>query len=123
MTAPVAFLLVDDDAVRGAIRFALDVEGIGVVVVSSVHDFQDTLPAPGACLVMDEAPGSPHMLAALADLRARNFTMPAVILATTPTADFLEAARGLRARVVEKPLLCDELSTVIRWLSSGGAAK
>jgi DNA-binding NtrC family response regulator len=121
MSAPVVLVLVDDDAVRGAIRFALDVEGMGVEVFASLGEMQRAMPGAASCLVIDDGPDGPDMLATLEMLRGGGMSVPTVILATTPSADYLDSAHRLNASVVEKPLLCDELVTEIRRLSSGKA--
>lgn len=120
MTVPFALLLVVDDAVRGAIRFALDAEGVGVKVCSTIEELQRSGFPPGACMVLDQGPIGIDVIAVLRAARSQGIKAPAVILATTPTAKVLASARELGATILEKPLLGGELVTTIRALSGGG---
>ena len=117
MAAPKVLLLVEDDAVGGAIRFALEVEEIEVVILASFTDLLREARTPGTCVVIDQGSDGREALGFLGRLRAQGVRGGAVVLASTP-------AKGLQAEVaarggalVEKPLLCDQLVAAIRGSS------
>lgn len=116
MSAPAALLFVEDDAVRQAIRFALEVEGIPVWTCTDRDALKTAAIEAGTCLVLDltlDRDGS-LALAMLKDLRASGIIAPAIVLASTPTAHVREMAANDGAMLVEKPLLCDVLKDAIR---------
>jgi FixJ family two-component response regulator len=110
-------LVVDDDhAVRDALKFALELEGLSVETCDGGAALlrHPGLPHAG-CLVLDyQMPGMTG-LAVLRELKRRNVILP-VILITAPLSREVELralAAGV-AGVLEKPLLEDILIEKIR---------
>lgn len=117
MTAPKVLLLVEDDAVSGAIRFALEVEEIEVVILASFSDLLREARTPGTCAVIDHGSDGSEALGFLDRLRAQGVRGDAVILASTPAKGLQAAVAARGATLVEKPLLCDQLVAAIRGSS------
>ena len=53
----------------------------------------------------------------IARLRTRGVTLPALLMTTTPTRRLRADAARAGIRIIEKPLLCNELSGSIRAIS------
>jgi hypothetical protein len=101
-------LLIDDRPVLFSLRFALALQGF-----SPVGEDWD----PSSCrlappLVIDQHYGGDG-LEFLRARRAQGCAAPAIILATNPTTRLRSRAASLSARVVEKPLLGDELAKAL----------
>jgi two-component system response regulator FixJ len=108
-------VLVDDDgALRLALIFMLELEGFAVTAHDSGEALlQATLPPAPVCLVLDQNMSGLTGLEALAALRARNQSLPALLITSNPRPGIRDAAAALGAVIVEKPLLGDSLSTAI----------
>jgi two-component system, LuxR family, response regulator FixJ len=110
-------LVVDDDlAVRDALKFALELDGLSVDTCGSGAEL---LRHPGLgrarCLVLDYQMPDMNGFAVMGELKRRNVALP-VILITAPLSREVErraAAAGV-AGVLEKPLLEDTLIEKIR---------
>jgi two-component system response regulator FixJ len=114
---PLIVLVEDDASVRQALTFALRIEGYEVAVYESAEALlQAPTPPTAACLVLDQ--NLPGLLGAdaLADLRRRGMTCPAILITTQPKPEVRIAAVRLNARILEKPLLGGELPAAIRDL-------
>lgn len=120
MTAPKVLLLVEDEAVSGAIRFALEVEEIEVVVYADFAALQQAVGQPGSRIVIDRGPDGTEALGLLEQLRMKGMTAPAVILASTPARGLDARLAALDAVLVEKPLLRNELVAAVRSFPHDG---
>jgi two-component system C4-dicarboxylate transport response regulator DctD len=113
-------LVEDDPAVLAAVAFALEVDGF---MVDAFPDAEAALTADlsgAACLVLDYRLPGESGLDLLQRLREAGSTAPAVLITSHPRPAVRARATTLGARLVEKPLLTDELADEIRRLS--GAA-
>jgi FixJ family two-component response regulator len=118
MLAPVSrptVLFVDHDAaVRTALAFSLDLQGLDVTTCESGEALLlRDLPAERACLVIDARLPGISWLETLSQLRSRGVTLPTILVATNPGKDLRAAARAAGAPIVEKPLLGDALIAAI----------
>lgn len=112
---PVVVIVEDDAALRGALRFALELEGFQVETCDSGEALlEHPLPARDGCLVVDERLPGRSGLTALAELRARGVDLPAIVVTTAPDEDLRTRALSAGATIVEKPLLGDLLILQIR---------
>jgi FixJ family two-component response regulator len=110
-----SIVLVDDDAaVRAALTFAFQVDGFDVAAFGSGEEVlaADRLPDRG-CLVMDQRMPGIDGLDALARLRARGVSLPAVLI-TTPTTQIQRRAAAAHVPIVEKPLMSSALVDQVR---------
>ena len=112
-------LIVDDDqAVREALKFALELDGLAVDTCDSGAELLNHPRLPQArCLVLDYQMPGMNGFAVMNELKRRNVTLP-VILITAPLSRDVErraVAAGV-AGVLEKPLLEDILVEKIRHL-------
>jgi two-component system response regulator FixJ len=113
--APLIVLVEDDVSVRQALTFALRIEGFGVEVHESAEALlQAADPPAAACLVLDQNLPGTQGADALAALRRRGLTCPAILITTQPKAEVRIAAVRLGARILEKPLLGGDLPAAIR---------
>ena len=109
-------LVVDaDSAVRSALKFSLEVEGF------AVHEFRDAdallsehdLPL-NSCLVAESNLPDMSGLALVAELRARRRAVPAILTSTHPNDQLKRRAAAAGVKVIEKPLLNEDLFEAIR---------
>ena len=109
-------VLVDDDApLREALRFSLEIDGFAVQAYATgeAAAAAPDLPERG-CLVLDFRLPGMDGLTLLDTLRRRAVHLPAVLMTSNPGAGLLRRAHEAGVRVVEKPLLFDELVQSIR---------
>jgi len=108
MDRPVV-IVASDPALLSSLRFALSIEGFDV-------RGGDDVSLPGACLVVDQDPAGGG-LAFVAALRATGNFAPVILLVTHPGRDLRQRAKQLEAKLLEKPLQCDDLSRLLATLS------
>jgi FixJ family two-component response regulator len=104
-----------DSAVRGALKFSLEVEGF------QVRDFRDAaallsennLPE-NSCLVVESKLPDMSGLALIAALRGAQRAVPAILTSTHPNDQLRKRADAAGVKVVEKPLLNEDLVEAIR---------
>jgi DNA-binding response OmpR family regulator len=114
----------DDVAVLHSLQFALEAEGY---VVESFGRAAEALAKLGAgtvdCLVIDYALPDLDGASLLKTWRAHGVTAPAIIIASNPTARCWREAAEVKAPVLEKPLMGDELTRRLQALFSGQPAQ
>jgi FixJ family two-component response regulator len=116
-TLPDLVLVVDDDqAVRDALKFALELDGLTVDTCDSGAELlRHPRLSVARCLVLDYQMPEMNGFAVLSELQRRNVTLP-VILITAPLSRDVErrALSAGVAAVLEKPLLENILIDKIR---------
>ncbi|MDQ0469830.1 response regulator transcription factor [Labrys wisconsinensis] len=118
MTAKLGPILVvdDDSAVRQALRFALEMEGLRVQLYegpAAILGAKD-LPATG-CLVVDYSMPAMNGIELVDALRGRSVGLPAILIASRVSNDMrARAARSGIRKVLEKPLTDGALVETIR---------
>ena len=112
---PVIFVVDADSAVRNALQFALEVEGFQVrafrdaAALLSEHNL-----SANSCLVVEaNLPDMPG-LALIAEMQRQQGSMPAILTSTHPNEQLKRRAVAAGVRVVEKPLLNEDLVEAIR---------
>ena len=111
--------VIDGDlAVRHALKFWLEIEGL--IVRSSGAEFL----AAGElsccdCLVVDENSPETSGLQLIAHLRDRNFSAPAILVTGQPSPSLRKEAEKVGVPIVEKPLLGNGLLDTIRDATRG----
>jgi two-component system, LuxR family, response regulator FixJ len=104
----------DDDAVRNALAFSLQTEGLSVRAYQCAEDLlEDVFPDKIHCLVVDYKLPAMNGLDLLEELRRRGISAPAILIATGPGPAVRAQADRLHAPIVEKPLLTEELYDLI----------
>jgi len=104
---PLVLVADNDDAVRDALQFALQLEDFEV----HVHQNGQDLLADGDlrradCLILKEHMPGLDGLEVMRHVRARNYDLPAILLTANTCARLQERAAALGVRqVLEKPLL------------------
>lgn len=114
---PTVYVVDDDDAVRRALAFALDLDGFEVETFGSGEALllHDPLDADG-CLVIDERLPGISGLDTLRQLRARQVALPAIFVTSHPKPSLRQAAALAGAPIVEKPLEGETLISAIHQL-------
>ena len=115
---PLLLLVEDDPAVLASLQFSLELEGFAV----EAFDSGEAVVARSglvrhACLVLDYRLPGIDGLVLLNLLRERGETCPAVIITSNPTRAMRQRTTDAGAVLIEKPLLCDNLTTAIRELT------
>jgi FixJ family two-component response regulator len=113
----------DDAAVRMALAFSLRTDGFSVRAYACAEDFLKDAALVGiACLVVDYKLPNMNGLDLLSELRRRDITTPAILIATDPNAAVRALAGLMGTSIVEKPLLTEELHDLIALSLSGRAS-
>lgn len=101
-----SIVVVDDDAaLRAALSFALETEGLDVETFESAEAALAAAPTPRDCFVLDQRLPGMSGLDLLDHLRRRGETAPAVLITSNPGAATRARARASGIDIVEKPLL------------------
>jgi len=123
VAGPVVIIVDDDVAVRNSLKFSLEVEGFAVRVYSGgIELLNDTELPHGGCLVVDQNMPGMNGLDLVAQLRARDVAVPAILITSYPTAALRERAVKAGVAIVEKPFLGTILVDRIRDLFSRHSA-
>lgn len=120
LAPPTVYVVDDDDGVRRALAFALDLDGFEVETFESGEALllRDGLDAAG-CLVLDERLPGISGLDTLRQLRARQVALPAIFVTSHPKPQMRDAAARAGAPIVEKPLEAETLIAAIHNLLRG----
>jgi FixJ family two-component response regulator len=107
-------IIEDDAAVRNALQFSLQTDGLSVRAYACAEDLlKDAQLAEIECLVIDYKLPQMNGLDLLRELRRRDISAPAILIATGPGAAVRTAAGRMGVSIVEKPLLTEELYDLI----------
>jgi two-component system, LuxR family, response regulator FixJ len=103
---PLVIVVDDDLAVRNSLKFSLEVDGFVVRAYSGgIELLNDTELLRGGCLVIDQNLPGMNGLDLVAQLRVRDVAVPAILIASYPTAALSARAAKAGVPIVEKPLL------------------
>jgi FixJ family two-component response regulator len=107
-------IIEDDAAVRKALAFSLQTDGLSVRAYGCAEDLlADALVDEIDCLVVDYRLPNMNGLDLLKELRNRSIDAPAILIATEPSPAVRAAVGLMGASIVEKPLLTEELYDLI----------
>jgi len=112
-TKPIVVVVDDDPAVRSALAFSLETEGLIVRVYETAAQLLIDIP-PAACFILDYRLPGMSGLDLLEELRRRQVTSPAILITTHPSAAVRERAAISGTVLIEKPLLGDVLFQEVR---------
>ena len=115
--SPLIVVVDDDAAVRGSLKFALEIEGFVVRTYPKGDDLlDDARRADCACFIIDlKLPGM-NGLEVVAELRKERIAAPVILITSHPTSVLLQRAAQAGVPIVEKPLLGNALIDKIRLL-------
>jgi FixJ family two-component response regulator len=123
LTGPQVIVVDDDLAVRNSLKFSLEVEGFAVrVYPGGVELLNDAEVLRGGCLVIDQNMPGMKGLDLIAQLRARDVAVPAILITSYPTVALRDRADRAGVAIVEKPFLETALVDHIRGLFSRDGA-
>jgi two-component system response regulator FixJ len=110
--------VIDDDlAVRNALKFWLEIEGLTVRSYASGADLLSAGDlARCDCFAIDQKMPAMSGLDLIAQLRDRHFTAPAILITSHPSVSLRERAEKADVPIMEKPLLENGLLDKIRDL-------
>jgi len=112
---PLIVVVVDDDpAVRGSLKFSLELEGFLVRAYGSASDFLTAGLDDADCLVIDQRMPAMTGLELIAKLRVQNISTPAVLIISQPNVAVSDRAAKFGVPIVEKPFLSNALVEKIR---------
>ncbi|MCI3179224.1 DNA-binding response regulator [Caulobacter sp. CCUG 60055] len=122
---PLIHLIDDDDAVRGALQFLLETEGLKVRTYPDAEAFLDQIRMNGAgCVVTDIRMPGMSGLELIERLRALHIHLPVVVI--TGHGDVPLAIQAMQAGVMdflEKPFDDERLLTAVRGALNEGQAR
>lgn len=98
--------------------FLLEAEGFRVECHGTAESFERADTRSADCLVIDQRLPDGFGLDVLTRERRRGVGTPAMIITSDPPLAVRLRARALDARLLEKPLLGDELMSAIRSLTT-----
>lgn len=105
----------DDDGVRDALAFLLDVNGIAAAFYASAPEFLDALPVEAGCVLTDVRMPGMTGLELVRELRLRDVVLPVVVM--TGHGDVPLAVEAMKAGVrdfIEKPFDDEHLVGCLR---------
>ncbi len=112
---PLVVIVDEDEAVRAALKFDLELEGYRVETCATAEALLGLeLPPDHLCLVVDDRlPGVPG-IRLIDELRWRGVAAPLIVITSNPNRDLRAAAAAVGASIIEKPLLNGALQAAIR---------
>jgi two-component system response regulator FixJ len=112
---PVIVVVDDDAAVRGSLKFALEVEGFAVrTYPGGVDLLGDVSRADCACFIIDQMLPGMNGLDVVAELRKERIAAPVILITSQPTRIVQQRAAQAGVPIVEKPLLGNALIDRVR---------
>jgi two-component system response regulator FixJ len=111
---PTVFIVDDDPAILGALKFSLEIEGYAVRVFPDGRELMalGEFP-PRGCLLLDYNMPGMNGLELLAALRRCGWQLPAIVMTSHPPPALRERVTNAGAVLVEKPLLGNTLIAAI----------
>jgi two-component system response regulator FixJ len=114
---PVIAIVDDDAAVLNSLKFSLQTEGFEVQAYSDGSALLDAGRLPDVdCMVIDQKLPGMSGLDVVAELRQRQYAMPAVLITSDPNLEVRIRAAKAGIPIVEKPILGNALMESIRAL-------
>jgi len=105
-SSPVVAVVDDDMAVRGSLKFSLEVEGFSVRTFANGDDLLgEAKLADFACFIIDQRLPGMSGFELVAAMRRRRIDGPVILITSQPTIILRERAARAGIPIVEKPLL------------------
>jgi FixJ family two-component response regulator len=117
---PLILIIDDDAAVLGSLGFLLETEGYAVLACGDVGELLSAeMPRPG-CMIIDFRMPVMNGLDVLRWLREKNIDAPAILITGRLDASIRKLAfESGFVRVLEKPILGNTLTEVVRDVMAG----
>jgi two-component system response regulator FixJ len=110
VSSPIVAVIDDDVAVRGSLKFALEIEGYSVRTYAKGTDLlNDGNLAECACFIVDHKLPGMSGLELIAIMRRQQIAAPMILITSNPTIIVRERAAREGIPIVEKPLLGNAL--------------
>ena len=115
LSIPLIVVVDDDAAVRGSLKFALEIEGFAVRTYPKGADLLDDLRlADCACFIIDQKLPGMNGLEVVAKLRKEHIAAPVILITSAPNNAVQQGAAQAGVPIVEKPLLGNTLIDRVR---------
>jgi two-component system, LuxR family, response regulator FixJ len=115
LASPVIVVVDDDAAVRGSLKFALEIEGFAVRTYPKGADLLGDLRlADCACFIIDQKLPGMNGLEVVAELRKGHIAAPVILITSAPNNAVQQGAALAGVPIVEKPLLGNTLIDRVR---------
>jgi len=115
LASPLIVVVDDDAAVRGSLKFALEIEGFAVRTYPNGGDLLDDVRrADCACFIIDHRLPGKNGLEVVAELRKERIAAPVILITSHPTSVVQQRAAQAGVPIVEKPLLGNALIDRVR---------
>jgi FixJ family two-component response regulator len=115
LATPVIVVVDDDAAVRGSLKFALEIEGFAVRTYPKGADLLDDLHLVDcACFIIDQKLPGMNGLEVVAKLRKEHIAAPVILITSAPNNAVQRGAALAGVPIVEKPLLGNTLIDRVR---------
>ncbi len=119
--SPLVIVVDDDAAVRGSLKFALEIEGFAVHAYAKGDDLmEDAALSRCACFIIDQKLPGMTGLDVVAALRGQRIATPAILITSHPSGSLQERAAKAGIPIVEKPLLGNALIEQVRAAVTNG---
>lgn len=115
------FVVDDDEAVRNSLKFALELEGLDVLLFHDGRAFLAHVDVTvSGCLLVDYKMPGLSGVELVKELRSRRLALPAILMTVEPTDELRARARETGfVHVLEKPLNDGALVETIRFALAG----
>jgi len=114
-SSPVVAVVDDDMAVRGSLKFSLEVEGFSVRTFANGDDLLgEAKLADFACFIIDQRLPGMSGFELVAAMRRQRIDGPVILITSQPTIILRERAARAGIPIVEKPLLGNALLDRVR---------
>ena len=115
LASPLIVVVDDDAAVRGSLKFALEIEGFVVRTYPKGDDLlDDARRADCACFIIDHKLPGMNGLEVVAELRKERIAAPVILITSHPNNAVQQRAAQAGVPIVEKPLLGNTLIDRVR---------
>jgi FixJ family two-component response regulator len=115
LASPIIVVVDDDAAVRGSLKFALEIEGFVVRTYPKGGDLLDDVRRTDcACFIIDQRLPGMNGLDVVAELRKERIAAPVILITSQPTSMVQQRAAQAGVPIVEKPLLGNALIDRVR---------
>jgi FixJ family two-component response regulator len=115
LASPLIVVVDDDAAVRGSLKFALEIEGFVVRTYPKGDDLlDDARRGDCACFIIDHKLPGMNGLEVVAELRKERIAAPVILITSHPNNAVQQRAAQAGVPIVEKPLLGNTLIDRVR---------